>query len=370
MSRLIVTAIMDLSSRGFKRHNVLIYPMLIRYMLDIGYKIVCFIEPHIVEHMPSHHNLTLIIREFDALVTHDLIAKNGHSMYIGSNLSPNFWVYPVTNNAKPFLVHEAMELFPDYELYLWMDAGLYHADPYNPMETKNALDSLPLDKITICISDFPDVHYNVPSMLEFWKYNRFNVAGGLMSFPKIIMNDFMHTYREVLSIAKEHNLLLYEEQILPVVMSKDWSKYHYRFTEYKCITNLVHMRTDFTKAINNISVINTSDAMNDLLNHIIRSIEAGTFKVDEQQFTNFLYNAHIKSYYCNRPLSDRLARIIKLIIRDGPIFLHAISKMASLLQSHSNIEANIAYNNVTIADTWQEHFKQYPDDIKMLAYYM
>lgn len=371
MSKLLVTAIMDLASRGLKRRNVLTYTILIRYMLDIGYKVVCFIEPKLIGYMPVHENLLLRVKEFDSLATHDLIAKDGKTIYGGHTLSTNFWVYPVTNNAKFFLVNEAMKLYPEYELYVWMDAGLFHADPYSSQEAKEAIDTLDTDKPTICILDFPtDLRFNDrTSILRFWEYNRFNVAGGLMSFPKEQMSEFMKTYIETLAIAKEHNLLLYEEQILPVALSQDWSKYHYRFTEYKCITNLKHIRTDYDKVMRNLHVI-PQEAVKDWLEHVTKSIEAGTFRLSNSQMAEFLYYGQVRGYYSCRAISDRLARIIKLIIRDGTEFLQHSSPLVGTLKGYPNVEQNIAYNNVTLEPTWMEHFKLYPDDIKILAYSM
>jgi len=371
MSKLIVTAIMDLATRGLKRRNVLTYTILIRYMLDIGYKVVCFIEPQLIGYMPVHENLLLQIKEFDALATHDLIAKDGKTIYGGHELSTNFWVYPVTNNAKFFLVEEAMKLYPEHELYVWMDAGLYHADPYSAQEAKEAIESLALDKPTIGVLDFPtDLRFtDRASILRFWEHNRFNVAGGLMSFPKQCMLDFMKTYFETLAIAKEHNLLLYEEQILPVALAKDWSKCHYRFTEYKCITNLKHIRTDIDKVMRNLQVV-PQEVVNDLMQHVMDSIEAGTFRINKERLAELLYYGHMRSYYSSRTISDRMARIIKLILKHGTEFLQSGNPLPNILKSYSNIEQNISYNGVEVAETWMEHFKSYPDDIKFIAYSM
>jgi len=375
----LVSAILDLKSKSNYFHRSADdYLSLFSYVEDIGYDTFLFLDPSLMQYKRnvSKDNLTVIERSFENLSTNDLIPKEGrtvqHAMVDGK-VHPGHIYYAIANNAKVFMVQEIMEAYPDYDLYVWLDAGVSHGDPYP--YPKESLESLSKDKITILIINWPQISQG--NVEEYWSLNRYNIAGGLMAFPKALMPFFMEQYLKTLDLAKELEYVCLEEQIIPVLMhNTDLSNFEFRFTDYRLLSNLKYLTvtSDIDVITRNLHVLPNEIAIH-LVKYLIASLEYGSLRCNIEQFCFIMYYCHIKAFYTDRALSDRLARIIRALITyqgdNIPLPTKSFMIGKRLKAAFPNIEQNISYNgNQDVKSSWLEYLLAYPEDVKIFRLFL
>lgn len=370
----LISAIFDLKSRSDYFHrSASDYLSLFSYVEDIGYDTFLFLDPDLIQHKQSTERLTVIERSLDSLPTNELILKHGktvqHAMFDG-DVHPGHVLYAIANNAKVFLVQEIMDQY-DYDLYIWIDAGISHGDPYP--YPRDSLESLPRDKIMIPIINW--VQVSKDNVTEYWSLNRYNVAGGLMAFPKDLMPAFMDKYLEALTLARQLGFVCLEEQIIPLLL--DDKLFDYRFTDYRLLSNLKYLTvtSDIDVIIRNLPSLPSNIAMQ-LIKYLISSLEYGSLRCNIDQFCFIMYYAHIKSFYCDKSMSDRLARIIKALVtyqsnnNSLPTKSH-FNVGRKLKEKFPNIEQNISYNEpLDIKSSWFEYCKTYHEDVKIFRLFL
>lgn len=375
MSTIVVTAIYDLRARHpdyFNRGGEE-YIALLDYMLELGYPVYCFTESTLADKFPKHENLRVKIRDYDQLITHKLIRETGrtvkHAMVEGV-VHPGHVAYAIVNNAKIFMIHEIVQEVKAVK-YIWLDAGISHVDPCPIEEARKTIQDIDTSRNTLFIVNFPQ---HIACLEEQWDINRFEAVGGMMCFVPHEIEWFIQEYILTLSEAYQRQYVCLEEQIIPTIIRRHMDRFNYRFTDYRPLSNAIYPIYKLDIVIRNINLAPPSHAI-PLVKRCLDGIIYGITRPNVDEMCYLLYWGHIISFYHDRELSDKLARIITMLIKMRGRETCTRYKSDDMLgnkirQLYPNIETNITFNNITVPDNILEYHRQYPTDVKIMRLFL
>jgi len=189
-----------------------------------------------------------------------------------------------------------------------------------------------------------------------------------MSFVPSEMDFLLGRYNQIIDQAKEMKYVSLEEQLLPLIIAENWRRFELRFTDYRVLSNLEHLRYDTGIILRNISHMPREISVA-LITRAVQSIEHGCFRPDVGQLASIIYHGHLFGYYNNRDLSDRLARIIHMLVNVFPD-RQQLDLGKIILSQYCNVLTNIGFNQVTFPTSWKEFVLNYPEDLNIIRMFL
>lgn len=222
--------------------------------------------------------------------------------------------------AKPDLLADAIDLGgPAIERWAWIDFGIAHVADLGAVDWR-AIEAQAPERVRLCTmrATAPE---EIENLAEFYRGNRGKVAGGFFTGSAGAMQGFRARFHAELGRMRATGRRVHDEQILATLLAREPGAYECWYADYAGIlTNYVGIRRDAPTILDGLAYCRDRRLWTigtDVFKRLMEAMQAQHVLLTPAQTARLLHEAFICAYYAERPLAERLGRLVASLYHHG-----------------------------------------------------
>lgn len=255
--------------------------------------------------------------------------------------------FSIVTWAKPELVVEAIELdeFAGAR-WAWIDFGLAHVADLRDVDWLG-IAALAPERVRLCAmrATAPDEIRDLP---EFYRGNRGKIAASFFTGGAEAMRGLRSRFRRELTRMRGTGRRVHDEQILAALTAREPAAFEHWYADYTgIVVNYTGIRRDIGTILDALADCRQRSLSAfgvDLARGLVDAVGVGHVRLTPAETARLLHEGFICAYYAERPLAERLGRLLASLYRHGgDEFRRAIDGWGSL------VEQNLRYAGIELA---------------------
>jgi hypothetical protein len=222
--------------------------------------------------------------------------------------------------AKPELVVDAIGLEgPGSERWAWIDFGMAHVADLGAVDWR-AIEALAPERVRLCTmrATAPE---EIENLAEFYRGNRGKVAGGFFTGSADAMRGLRARFHAELGRMRATGRRVHDEQIFATLLAREPGTYECWYADYAGIlTNYAGIRRDVPTILDGLAYCRDRRLWTigtDVFNRLMEAMQAQHVLLTPAQTARLLHEAFICAYHAERPLAERLGRLLASLYHHG-----------------------------------------------------